>query len=79
MTEKTKIAVETEAWVAIVEDSLDVVLMLGSILYIAALNETAFTLTPDTMAAIGGTGATLRLILRRLLKRIVEVRLAKRS
>lgn len=70
---------KTEAWVGIVEDSLDVVMLVGSVAYVVLLNETTLRLSPDTMAVIGGTGGTLRLLLRRILKRVVEVRLGKAS
>lgn len=68
--------VKTEAWVGIVEDILDLVMLLGSLVYIFVINETSMELSPETLAAIGGTGGTLRLLLRRILRRIVEVRLA---
>lgn len=70
-------AQKTEAWVGIVEDGLDVVMLVGSVIYILIVNETSFALSPDTMAKIGGVGGTLRIILRRMLKRIVEARLSK--
>lgn len=70
---------KTEAWTGIVEDGLDILMLLGSVIYIVLINETELRLTPDTMAAIGGAGGTLRLILRRLLRRIVSVRLAAKD
>ena len=68
---------KTEAWMGIVEDGLDIVMLVGSVTYIVVLNETELSLSPETMAVIGGAGGTLRLILRRLLRRIVSVRIVK--
>jgi hypothetical protein len=75
---KTKV-VHTEAWVGIVEDVLDLIMMLGSLIYIALVYETGFELSPQTMAAIGGAAGTLRLLARRLAKKIVQLRLEEKS
>lgn len=79
MSDVTKKWVKTEAWVAIVEDILDFVLLVASVLYIFLINDTSMELSQQTMTAIGGSAATARLLLRRILKRIVEVRLGKDS
>lgn len=65
---------KAEQWVGIVEDGLDVVMAVGSLGYLVLVNETAFELSPTTMAAIGGTAGTLRFLLRRLVMRIIDVR-----
>lgn len=64
----------SEALVKIFEDGLDVVMLVGSVIYAIVLYETQWQFSQKTMAAIGGTGGTLRLILRRLIRRIVELK-----
>ena len=73
MTDST----HTKEWIGIFEDGLDVAMTVGSVAYIVLINETPFELSTETMAAIGGAGGTLRLVLRRLLRRIVRVRLER--
>lgn len=75
MSDGVKQWVRTEAWVSIVEDGLDVVMLIGSVGYLVVVNDTGFALSQETMAAIGASGGTLRLLMRRILRRVVEVRL----
>ena len=69
--------VKTEAWVAIVEDSLDVAMAVGSVVYVVLINDTDFALSTQSMAAIGGTAGTVRFLLRRILRRVVQLRLSE--
>ncbi|MCH9637756.1 MAG: hypothetical protein K0U16_07415 [Gammaproteobacteria bacterium] len=79
MVEQTKKLVQTEAWVGIVEDILDLILLIVSVLYIFLLNDTSLRLSEETMTTIGASAATARLLLRRILTRIVEARIAKKD
>lgn len=79
MNEPIKNIVRTEAWVGIVEDVLDVAMLGGSLVYIFLINDTDLRLSQETMAAIGASGGTARFLMRRILRRIVEVRLGGSS
>ena len=74
-----KLVVLTEAWVGIVEDTLDIIMLVGSLGYIVLLNDTDLGLSQETMAAIGASGGSLRLLMRRVLRRVVEVRLGQKD
>lgn len=66
-----------ELWIGIFEDGLDIVMSVGSIGYIFLINDTEHRLSPATMAAIGGSGGFLRLVLRRLVTRIATLKYGK--
>jgi len=70
-------SVQTQAWVGIAEDILDLIMTVGGLGYIFLLNDTNFALSKETMAAIGTTAGGTRLLLRRIVRRIVEVRVGK--